>query len=352
MQNEIKTQRNSTIDTAKGFLMLCVVAGHIAGWSYDSVYILYYFHLQTFFFISGYLFNYQKYKFKPILLVRSRVSLYMKYFSYMVAFVVDHNLLTKCGFNGQGSSLYSWTEYFSALTNSLVVPSEPLTAAMWFIPALLAMQVIFYASRTISDLIGLNISFDSIVVLTLFFIGFYFLNQKVYTTLDYRYVTFLPFFYAGYLMRGVKTPRVNPFYSLSLSLIVLIYAHIYGVNMNNYYGINPFELLSVSLFGVVFCISISDIISKYRISKVFEYIGERTIHILALHFISFKAATIILVYIGLVDKSKIYDLGGGVDGSPYIGIVYLISGVAIPCALMMAYDFIKSKKTSNDVPAS
>lgn len=343
MEKIIKNQRNATIDTAKGFLMLCVVAGHIAGWPYRSFNILYYFHLQTFFFISGYLFNYDKYRFRPVSLMKSRVSLYVKYFAYMAAFVVAHNILTSIGFNGQSNALYSAKEYALSLMDSLVVPTEPLAGAMWFIPALLVMQVIFYVSRTISDLIGVNNAFDSIVVVFLFFVGFYFLNQKTYTTLDYRYITFLPFFYAGYLLRDVKITNINPFHVVILSTIVLIYASIYGVDMIDYYGINPFELLSVSFFGVVFCISLSSIFSKYSISKIFEYIGERTIHILALHFISFKVATIILVYVGLVDKNKIYDLAGGIDGRPYIGIVYLISGVAIPCAMMMAYDFIKSK---------
>lgn len=332
--------------------MLCVVAGHIAGWPYNSAYILYYFHLQTFFFISGYFFNYEKYKFNPVSLVKSRVSLYLKYLAYMVAFIIAHNFLSLHGFNGENISIYSKDDYISRMIMVFVVPTEPLAGAMWFIPALLAMQAIFYVSRTISDLLGINKKLDSLVVMALFFVGFYFLNKKIYTTLDYRYITFLPFFYAGYLLRSVKVNNINPYYTLLSSSIVLLYALVYGVNMNDYYGINPFELLSVSFFGVIFCMSVSGIISRYRISRIFEYIGERTVHILALHFISFKAATIFLVYLGLAESSKIYDLAGGMSGRPYIAIVYLVSGVAIPCALTMAYDFIKSKKTSNDAPVS
>ena len=55
--------RNSTIDGIKGFLILCVVVGHILTGSLDENpirYIIYSFHMPCFFYISGYLLNTEK----------------------------------------------------------------------------------------------------------------------------------------------------------------------------------------------------------------------------------------------------------------------------------------------------
>lgn len=343
MDSQKITKRESTIDIAKGVLIVCVVAGHIAGWPANSSHIFYYFHLQTFFFISGYLFNYEKYKSKPTLLLRSRVSLYTKYFLYVLAFVALHNVLTNYGLNGYNAQDYVAYEYGLALSRSLLVPSEPMAGAMWFIPALLIMQGIVYVIMEVQRKTFTGESFSAFAVTFLFLAGFYCLHVKFYTPLDYRYLTFLPFFYAGIMVRKIKLPKAPAVPMLLLSFLFLFYAVRTGVNMHDYYDINPFELLSVSLFGVIFCMSLSRIISKTELSKPLEWAGERTIHILALHFLGFKVASLVLAEAGAVGRDQIYSLAGGIEGHPLLAPVYLIFGVALPVVVVMTYDIFKNR---------
>lgn len=55
--------RNNTIDIAKGFLIICVILGHLL---LDTLnenvvrYVIYSFHMPLFMFLSGYLITYQR----------------------------------------------------------------------------------------------------------------------------------------------------------------------------------------------------------------------------------------------------------------------------------------------------
>ena len=132
--------RYEFIDIAKGVGILAVVWAHIllVGWTHE---IIYAFHMPLFFFISGFLFNVNKYSSFQTFLVKRFKRLIITYFIYSfvtwgIWFIfryVRHDLVKSYWmpllqtFIAQGSGSY-------LVHNS----------ALWFIPCLLAVEIMFF----------------------------------------------------------------------------------------------------------------------------------------------------------------------------------------------------------------
>lgn len=331
-------QRDTSIDIAKGMLIYCVVAGHISGWPYGSGGFFYLFHLQAFFFISGYLFNYNKYKDSFISLLRGRKKLYTRYLLYMIAFIIAHNLLVDNGLVSATITKYSTLiDYAQSTLKSFIVPVEELSGALWFIPALIIMQSIFFVLKRISSRFQNGIDIEILIITAMFIYGVSQLSEKNYTWLDFRYIVFMPFFYAGYLCRGIDISKTNNPIIIAACFLFLMYCLYTKVDLYNYYEINPYELLSVSTTGIVFILGLSFFINGSFLSKHLSFVGERTVHILALHFLCFKIVTYAFVLLGYSDHESLNNLAGGMSIIPLSPIIYLIVGVNVPVIANMLY---------------
>lgn len=69
----VRSNRDRSLDIAKGIMMLSVVAGHIANFPFGEVF--YYYQVAGFFLLSGYFFHYDKYadRFSKFLKSRSKL---------------------------------------------------------------------------------------------------------------------------------------------------------------------------------------------------------------------------------------------------------------------------------------
>lgn len=118
-------KRNHTVDAFKGFLILLVVLGHVLlGTLQENVfrYVIYSFHMPTFFFISGYLIRVEslcKLSFKELLVKYWNRMLKM----WVLAFFVF--------------SVYALRDCFS-LKSLLKLCVQPYYH-LWFVPALFVM---------------------------------------------------------------------------------------------------------------------------------------------------------------------------------------------------------------------
>jgi fucose 4-O-acetylase-like acetyltransferase len=127
------TQRNATLDIAKGICIILMVIGHSGSPTYLHDF-LYKFHMPCFFFISGWLFS-DKYleDYKTGLRYKGW-SIYKTYLKWELIFLVCHNLFAACGFYKDAYSVPSFA--INAVRVILMSPTEQLVGGYWFLISL------------------------------------------------------------------------------------------------------------------------------------------------------------------------------------------------------------------------
>jgi acyltransferase len=141
--------RISWIDTLKGFGIILVVFAHHSLPDALDTYI-YSFHMPLFFFISGFLFDYEKYSKSVSNFVKKRFrSLIIPYFIFAILSYLFYFLLEKIlpfGFF-EASNLYD------VIYPILYAPgdSDLINPPLWFLPCLFVIALIFYGFSKMSN---------------------------------------------------------------------------------------------------------------------------------------------------------------------------------------------------------
>ncbi|EEI2508193.1 acyltransferase family protein, partial [Salmonella enterica] len=321
IESEIIKQRkrDGSLDIAKGIMMLSVVAGHIANFPFGEVF--YYYHVAGFFLLSGYFFNYDKYADNFIRFLKSRSKLIYQYLIYSAVIIAAHNLLIDFGLQPQNYVYYSLIDYATAFIRSITIPSEAIAGAMWFIPVLILMQFVFYWINRMTKgnklLIGSS-------VLILFFIGWWIVKSNTVADNSYinhhipnaQYFVYLPFFYIGYTLKEIGLKYFGNINVMLPALIIVVLSYItIHPTMYLYGSVNPYCFIFLSLVSIFLIIGISQHIRSDILAKTLMIIGENTVHILAMHFVFFKVATLFLICIGLQKIDMLHNVDAPSNGS-------------------------------------
>jgi fucose 4-O-acetylase-like acetyltransferase len=91
-------------------------------------------------------------------------------------------------------------------------------------------------------------------------------------------------------------------------------------------------LVFTPILGTYITLYLSKIISRYRIADFFDYIGRNTITILALHFLSFKVVSFIIVYCENLNQFEIASFPVIPNHDGWF-LTYFLAGVLIPIAV-------------------
>ncbi len=329
------------LDVARGIGIISIVVGHTHSPLRDFVYL---YHLPLFFFISGYLFK-ESYFMQPLELIRKRFTrLYLPYVTYGVIFLFLHNLLIDWHFYLPYIHKYSNSQLWAELVNILTFRSgEQLICAFWFIPTLFLIEVVLsIAGRiTLIRLPGSNVNL-MLAITFVFYIGG---NVLSYNQVELPYyfnvvLTQSFLFFLGFIFRRNegKIP-FNPRLAGVCFLLLIVASFFFQVNLvkNNFYSSEiPYPVAAVlfpliGLMGIYVVLYVSKwIAQRSKVSPVFEYIGSHTLSILALHFVSFK-----LISYVIVDNTLLPDWQVGffpvINSSALIWwIPYTIVGIALP----------------------
>lgn len=146
-----KLERNTSIDIARAIAIISVVIGH-ASCPVHLKYLVYYFHLPLFYFISGYLFDVRKIN-NPWAYVHGKLRrLYIPYVKYSVIMLVLSPLLYRVGFI---SDTFSCKEVFLQLLYYVSFTHSGPLLPLWFLRSLFVSTMIlfflFYFTRTINN---------------------------------------------------------------------------------------------------------------------------------------------------------------------------------------------------------
>lgn len=342
--------RNTHIDIARGIAILLVAVGHS---NPPFSHFIYLFHVALFFFISGYLFKPQ-YTDHPKVYIGKRIKrLYVPFVAYGLLFLLIHNFLYDCYlynegvyYSGESVQRYSAYDHLAALFHLLIFNrTEQLLGGFWFLKSLFLATAahfsIYYFVKShfkIDPLLG-----TTLITLIIFFGAEIISKLNLNIPISLARIPVLLFLYnIGLIYKAYE--RKVPFnvYLFALSLLILSFSSSYvgSIDLVHIHYHNFFFLLVNSVSGIYFSLYLAKKMPPAA-SRFFILAGQNSVHILALHFLSFKIISAIYVYSFNLPLQTIAAFP--VINSQGLWLFYSIAGICIPLLLSCSIKTLLSK---------
>ena len=337
------------MNVARAFAICMIVLGH--SFTEDSTSpiraFLYLFHVPLFFIISGFFFK-EDYlsAAKDFVLGRLR-RLWIPFLLWSVPFILLHNIFFKLEiyspevtFRGATVPYYSIADTFVRLAKLIFFQeSEQLLGGFWFLPCLFFTAIIFFAFSFISNKLRKSYALPLLCILGFILGNFMFYNDIRFPFIPFDARLFLVttfLFFIGFLYKKYEyLVPINSYFSL-LCLLLLVFVLTIGHykidSINNTVGYLPKAILYLvftPILGTYIILYLSKIISRYRIADFFDYIGRNTITILALHFLSFKLVSFLIVYSENLNRFEIANFPVIPNRDGWF-LAYFLAGLLIP----------------------
>lgn len=343
-----KVHYNNYITIAKALGIILMVIGH-SGCPKLLFNVIYLFHMPLFFFCSGFFFSEMLSKNSVFKFLKKRVKgLYIPFVKWSVIFLLLHNLLlavgiynTHYGYEG-GSQSYSVYDIFWRLGMILFTMTgyEELLGGFWFIRSLFVSCLLI----AIVSLI-LRFSFKYKYALIVFFSLFVtIIMRKCAPDIEFfRELSMgsfgVSFYFLGYLLKTYERFWQNKYSAIACSLSLLLFLFYFegGVSMGcGYNKVVPFFLSATS--GTLLTIYISRLIENWfpKVKSILYYIGNHTLEILSLHFLSFRLVSYFFTLVYGLDVVHVaeHPVINDICSPPhYWWIIYCLVGVLVPLFL-------------------
>ncbi len=320
------------IDTLKCIGIFFVVLAHntvsqknmdnLSNWIYS-------FHMPLFFFISGFLFNPEKYGGLKNIIMRKARTLLVPYFIFsLITYLFWIFILRRFG---EASKLdITWwkplvgTLYGNGFDNWLAH-----NTVLWFLVCLFVIEISFFILSRIENRINLAIA--------LILCGLIGALDSLYMPIRLPWgidiaLTGMVFYGIGFLIQNKLEKLIEKRIITGISLILfgvisIILSHLNGrIDMNgNNYG-NFFYFYAASLSGILTLICLSKLIGYNRIMC---YIGENTIIILVLHNISHSIINGILKFALHIPVKSYEHMLGYLIGITLLQIALIVPAIYI-----------------------
>ena len=336
---EIIKQKYDNVSICKALAIILMVLGH-TGFSHSGNAIIYMFHMPLFVFMSGYCFK-EKYINEPKAYLIGRIKrLYIPFVIWSLIFLALHNLFyhwnlynDTFGYNGSTSHLYSLSDFFRHTAQIILFHgSEQLLGGFWFIKALFWGSTIAYILLKLLKKAGRCILIS--LVATFLIIHFNFHIPYLLIGKPEIYCSF--FFLCGkyYKEKEFKFEN-NPIVILLLAATVLAGSKWWPASLTDVTDATLLPYSISALAGTLFCLGISHYITTIKqfraINRFLLFIGNNTLDILALHFISFKVVSLIIIKIYRLDIAHLAEFPIiGEFGSNGWWVAYLLIGIFLP----------------------
>lgn len=335
--------KDSSIQIAKGIGILLMVMGHSGFWPYDNPFI-YMFHMPLFFFLSGYCFKEKNILAPPTSYFRKKIiGIYLPYIKWALFFLIIHNLLFYVDiYNANyGFGLYTIRDIIERATSiTLKMQGEDaMVGGFWF------LRCLFFSSITL--FLFLKILHNKLLIFLIFtgaMLGCLYFNFHVpFWGLDKAYFMSNIFMLIGYSYRQKPFVIASNLSMIFICfLLVCVGALLWPTSMLRFNFSQSMPYIISGVAGSLMVILVSKMIElpDNTIGKTLLYIGNRTMIILALHFISFKIISLLIIY---VYDLPMFRLSEFITIHEYSRkgwwIAYVIAGVSVPLLI----DFAKLK---------
>lgn len=340
-----KKNHNNCVTIVKAIGIILMVIGH-SGCPQMLFNFIYLFHMPLFFFCSGIFYKELTNIENATIFLRKRISnLYFPFVKWSVLFLLLHNIFmlvgiynTNYGYEG-GSSYYTISDIFQKFYYLLFTMHdyEELLGGFWFIRALFITSVLVVV---FSLMLKMFSKYKFELLCLLFLVLTVFIRRiapDIELWRDISMGTLGAFFYmSGYLLMRYNSYWQNK-YGAILCCFILFLSYFYfkdGISMGcGYNKVLPFSISAV--FGTILTFYISYVIESRSqiIRRVLYYIGNHTLVILALHFLSFRLFSFIIVLTYDINISHIaeHPVIKDVD-IPHSSwwLLYCVMGITIP----------------------
>lgn len=337
----------------KGIGIISVVMGHACFWAHDFVYL---YHLPLFYFVSGFLYNEQKYGEDPCQNLVNRIrSSGVKYICIYGIIMLLHNRLTVWGLMPENTPFYDPQTMVSNLVLVLFgTANELMGGTLWFVPTLIASSAtlgfIVSLSRKIERITGkrtLKFLFQMAVIVILTCVGWIVRGVLMPANMQVA-LAVMPFQWAGYVLRNygrrpdnftMKTGPCIAMLAITVAVLILVSRR---TTLDLIFGSFYHGMYIVAFAGILMCMLLSVLVQKWAAgTRIFALFGRYSFWIMAFHFPLIK----------LLDKAVAVKIGDP-DGRLYIGLphafdalwpVYLLLGIGIPTAGCILADYVKER---------
>lgn len=276
----------------KGIGIFCVIMGHACMWSQQFIYL---FHLQLFFFVSGYLYSEKKYGKHPLLNVKNKLRSTWKIYVLLYWIVILlHNVLMKLGLQPLAYHAYTVKETVIQMIRALFgAGSELMLGPAWFLVTIVQASVLLgfivyltgMVERFTNTLVKILLQF--IIVSALAYYAYPLVLGQIKWFADFQYALIvLPYLWMGYLVRNYYG-EIDKVLHLVLGLICALV--VYKVSTYEWVDITighvfPYMYI-IAVFGIYMALCLAKMIRNIPyIGQLCRFMGEKSMTIMIVHF--------------------------------------------------------------------
>ena len=349
--------RDAYWDIVKGIGIIAVVVAHAT----ILVMEINWFQLELFFFVSGFLFSEKKCLDYGNFFLHKLKTLWKPFVLYNALFFILHNFFISIHWITDDANLQGQIVMFASRLGVCEIPKQILYSlfngavdtmcgATWFMAPFFSNILIF--ALIVKFSYGKPAWTLPLIVMVVSVLGIVMVKHSAGTVMYVDMaMTLLPITAAGFYLKNFCRKKNANFsdlifkyklpliISVALSTVAFYYLETKQIILGlGGYGMKDWFPFFVGAFsGICFCLILAKLIISVELpKKIFAYIGEKSFHIMALHFIGFKILTSIYVIFNGEDFSLMsrYTL-------PEINeTFYVIFGVIVPLILMKIYQQI------------
>jgi fucose 4-O-acetylase-like acetyltransferase len=264
------------IDSLRGFLIICMVAGHIIQWflpDYEHNHLfnsIYSFHMPLFMFVSGFV------CFRPDIQIHFKAGLKRRFLQLMLPFFMWTFVVRP---------LIDWNFDVTKMLNKLIYPDT----GFWFLWVLFFIYVIFLSLSKIADKLRFNKTFVLAAVALVLYVTYLFSNFRYF---GFQFISwYFMFFIIGFLHNQYNS-LINKYskYLFVVSMIIFpILAYhwqmkipptVFGFTIKSNLFLYVYKLVSV-IFSIPFFMYLFRLFDeKYHI---LGKVGKNTLGIYVIH---------------------------------------------------------------------
>lgn len=344
------SQRDYTISIVKSIGIIFMVIGHSGCPTCLHDYI-YMFHMPLFFFCSGYFFKPvdQSNQIKHFIIKRLK-KLYFPYVKWSILFLILHNTFYNIniynniyGYNGMVSSLYSINDYLNRFINILFAMrgSEQLLGGFWFIRVLFISSILLCIIYFLKGKYNFKYSIYPLLLISLITTKYFNISFPIIGNIP-LIIYGLFFLLLGYTYKRIENKKIyNIGYFVLFTIIVVIGSQTNFSNMLSYNYTDIISYLAFATIGIISIFCISSVLKKTKIAKLLIYIGNNTMIILSLHFITFKLVSLLKIHIYERPITQLACFPVIYENNNIFWILYSLAGIFIPIFIYKIYSDIK-----------
>ena len=343
-------KRESYWDIVRGLGMLCIVLAHCCPKG-NVIAFLYLFHVPLFFFLSGVLFDEEKWQQQGLAAyIGSRfISVWPRFVLYSVLFLLLHNPMAKAGLLA-GGLFDKTTMLVQGLNAALFGCVDNNAGALWFIAPWLLSSIAFgttvlLAKKYLPEKAQVPAALAALAVMTA--AGF-FLNAKG-IAVTYNAQTALVM--TGTLAAGWLLRKYFPGFRKYLGFVSLLLSTAVLVILRRYFDVTmsladrnirfPAALIHIPA-GIIMTMSAAELLAGVpKVRDAFAFLGRHSFDIMALHFLTFKL--IDLVYITIKPEHAEAAAGFPVAFPKQLFPFYVILGLLLPALAGAGLDRVRKK---------